>query len=182
MTMKWQQDQEFLDIVTDLLDHDDVKKLEDFVHHKVTNRLAHSLSVSYRSFRWARRLGLNKRAIARAGLLHDLFFYDSVDRDSVGGKGHYYEHPRIAIKNAEKITELPDLERDIILKHMFGTTFDVPKYAESWIVTLMDKQSAIYEWSGGVKSYVIKHWQDAYRSRRALLKANYDAYSQSQSK
>ena len=31
-----------------------------------------------------------------------------------------YVHPRIAVKNAEKITELSDLERDIILKHMGG--------------------------------------------------------------
>ena len=32
---------------------------------------------------------------------------------------HAYVHPRIAAKNAEKITELSDLERDIIIKHMW---------------------------------------------------------------
>ena len=179
--MKWQQDQEFLDLVVDLLDHDDVKQLETFVHHKVTNRLAHSLSVAYRSFRWARRLGLNKRAVARAGLLHDLFFYECLGKESVGGKGHYYEHPRIAIKNAEKITELSDLERDIILKHMFGATLDIPKYPESWIVTLMDKQSAIYEWSDGVKKHVLQQINNIYKGNLALIKSEMEAYSHSQS-
>ena len=77
MTMKWQRDTEYLDLIQDLIEHEDVKYLEKFVHHKVTNRLSHSISVSYSSFCWARRLKLNTRAIARAGLLHDLFVSDS---------------------------------------------------------------------------------------------------------
>lgn len=182
MTVKWQQDQEFIDLVADLLHHDDVMKLESFVHHKVTNRLAHSLSVSYRSFCWARRLGLNKRAIARAGLLHDLFFYEYLDKKSVGGKGHYYEHPRIAVKNAEKITQLSDLERDIILKHMFGATLDIPKYPESWVVTLMDKQSAIYEWGGGIKSYIFNQLHYLYKGSITLFRPFINMYSHTQTK
>lgn len=151
MTKNWQDDTEFVTYIEDLLAREEVQLLEKFVHHKVTNRLAHSISVAYRSYRWAKRLGLNKRAVARAGLLHDLFFYEGVDKHLVGGRGHNYEHPRIALKNAEKLTELSDLERDIILKHMFGATLDIPCYAESWIVTLMDKQSAISELTYGVK-------------------------------
>lgn len=149
MTLVWNENQEYLTIVGDLLEHETVQKLEDFVHHKVTNRLAHSISVSYKSYLIAKRLGLNEVAIARAGLLHDLFFYESVDKHEVGGKGHNYEHPRIALENAFEITELSDLEQDIILKHMFGATRDLPKYRESLVVTLMDKQCAICElWTG----------------------------------
>lgn len=151
MTKNWRDDTEFMSYIEDLLAFEEVQSLENFVHHKVTNRLAHSLSVAYRSYRWAKRLGLNKRAIARAGLLHDLFFYEGVDKHLVGGRGHNYEHPRIALQNAEKLTELSDLERDIILKHMFGATLDMPRYAESWIVTLMDKESSISEFAFGVR-------------------------------
>lgn len=157
MTTKWQEDTAYLDLVQDLLDHEWVQSLEQYKHHIVTNRLAHSLSVSYRSYVWAKRLNLNTRAIARAGLLHDLFFYECLDKASVGGKGHNYEHPRIALANAEKITELSDLERDIILKHMFGATFDIPMYAESWIVTLMDKQTAIAELTGAFTSILYQN-------------------------
>lgn len=157
LTKKWQTDQEYLALVEDLLNSEMVQKLKMYTHHHVTNRLAHSLSVSYRSYRWAKRLNLNTRAIARAGLLHDLFFYDSDTKHEVGGKGHNYEHPRIALENAKILTELSDLECDIILKHMAGATRDVPKYAESWIVSLMDKHSCIAELMSGAWEYVYRH-------------------------
>lgn len=178
MALKWQEDKEFLELIEDLIEHEDVKSLEKFVHHKVTNRLAHSISVSYSSFCWARRLNLNTRAIARAGLLHDLFFYESVTKNEVGGRGHNYEHPRIACENAMKITELSELEQDIILKHMAGTTLDVPKYPESLIVTLMDKQCAIQECAGGFKKFIAKHVN---RTKELALKLvaiqpNYESY------
>ncbi len=141
----WQDDLEYMELIEDLLALEEVQSLEQFKHHKVTNRLAHSLLVSYYSYCMAKRFGLNTRAIARAGLLHDLFFYESEDKYEVGGLSHNYEHPRIALENAKKLTELSDLECDIILKHMFGATRDLPKYKESWIVTLMDKRAAITE-------------------------------------
>lgn len=154
LTKKWQNDKEYLELIEDLLNHEMVQKLEKFTHHKVTNRLAHSLSVSYCSYVWAKRFKLNTRAIARAGLLHDLFFYDGENKNEVGGKGHNYEHPRIALENAQKLTELTHLEQDIILKHMCGATKDIPKYAESWIVTLMDKQCAMAEVTTGVIDFI----------------------------
>lgn len=154
LTKLWHEDEEYLALVNDLLDHEMVQRLEAFVHHKVTNRLAHSLTVSYNSYLWAKRLKLNTRAIARAGLLHDLFFYEGENKHQVGGKGHNYEHPRIALENAKTLTELTALEEDIILKHMCGATRDLPKYPESWIVTLMDKHSCITELTTGFASLI----------------------------
>lgn len=153
MTLNWGKDQEYVSLISDLLLLDTLQKLEQYQHHYVTNRLAHSISVSYRSYRWAKRFKLNYESVARAALLHDLFFYESKDKGSVGGKGHNYEHPRIALRNAQEIMNLTDLEQDIILKHMFGATFDLPKYAESWIVTLMDKESAVCEIVSAVISF-----------------------------
>lgn len=149
MTQAWRDDHEYLALVEDLLELEEVKSLEKFTHHKMTNRLAHSISVSYYSYRMAKYFNLNTRAVARAGLLHDLFFYESANKHEVGGRGHNYEHPRIALENAKKLTELSELESDIILKHMFGATWDLPKYPESWIVTLMDKRATITELSVG---------------------------------
>lgn len=170
MTLNWQADQEYMAIVGDLLALEEVQRLESFVHHHFTNRLAHSISVSYRSYRWAKKLGLNKEAIAKAGLLHDLFFYESCDKDLVGGKGHNYEHPRIALKNALELVELSDLEQDIILKHMFGATLDLPKYPESWIVTLMDKEAAISELSHGLVSILKQELSSASQVYSELIK------------
>ncbi|MBG9988458.1 HD domain-containing protein [Aerococcaceae bacterium DSM 111176] len=168
MSKFWRDDFEYVALIEDLLELEEVQSLEKFKHHKVTNRLAHSISVSYYSYCLAKKLKLNTRAIARAGLLHDLFFYESEDKDLVGGRGHYWEHPRIALKNAKKLTQLSDLECDIIEKHMFGATRELPKYKESWIVTLMDKRAAMTELAVGgsniLKSAVSRYQQVMYQS------------------
>ena len=76
--------------------------------------------------------------------MHDLFYYDWRTTKFDEGS-HACVHPRIAAKNAEKITELSDLERDIIIKHMWGATIAPPKYKESYIVTFVDKYCAVKE-------------------------------------
>lgn len=110
MTEKWQEDSEYMSYVADLLETEAVKKLANFVQHMNSTRLEHSISVSYYSYKLAKKWGGDARATARAGLLHDLFYYDW--RTTKFDEGtHAYMHPRIAVKNAEKITELSDLEK-----------------------------------------------------------------------
>ncbi|MCA9765905.1 MAG: HD domain-containing protein, partial [Carnobacterium sp.] len=109
-----------------------------------TTRLEHSISVSYLSYRIAKKYGLDTRSTARAGLLHDLFYYDW--RTTKFDEGtHAYVHPRMACENAKKITELNALECDIIIKHMWLATVALPKYKESYIVTFVDKYCAVKE-------------------------------------
>ncbi|VHD76130.1 2',3'-cyclic-nucleotide 2'-phosphodiesterase [Streptococcus pyogenes] len=60
-------------------------------------------------------------------------------------KGHAWVHPRIAVRNAKKLTELNKKEEDIILKHMWGATIAFPRYKESYIVTMVDKYWAVKE-------------------------------------
>lgn len=144
MTQNWKNDPEYLSFIEDLLYTDDVQKLEEFTQHHYSNRLEHSIQVSYKSYFLAKKFGWNHRATARAGLLHDLFFYDW--RDTKMGDGtHAYVHPRIALENAKKLTEISSLEEDIIVKHMFGATIAPPKYKESYIVTVVDKYCACEE-------------------------------------
>lgn len=144
MTEKWQNDSEYMSYVSDLLATEAVQKLAQYTQHMNSNRLDHSISVSYNSYKLAKKWGGNARATARAGLLHDLFYYDWRTTKFDEGS-HAYMHPRIAVKNAEKITELSDLERDIIIKHMWGATITPPRYKEGYIVTMVDKYCAVKE-------------------------------------
>lgn len=144
MSKDWQDDSEYVSYIEDLLESDEVQRLADFTQHHFTTRLDHSISVSYTSYKLAKKMNGDARATARAGLLHDLFYYDW--RTCKFSQGtHAYVHPRIAVQNAEKLTELSDLEKDIIIKHMWGATLAPPKYKESYIVTLVDKYCAIKE-------------------------------------
>lgn len=158
MTEKWREDEEYMSYVEDLLETEAVKKLANYTQHVHSTRLEHSISVSYYSYLLAKKWGGNAKATARAGLLHDLFYYDW--RTTKFDEGtHAYIHPRIAVKNAEKITELSDLERDIILKHMWGATIAPPKYKEGYIVTFVDKYCAVKEAAQPISASMRKRWQ-----------------------
>lgn len=158
MTEKWREDEEYMSYVEDLLETEAVKKLANYTQHVHSTRLEHSISVSYYSYLLAKKWGGNAKATARAGLLHDLFYYDW--RTTKFDEGtHAYIHPRIAVKNAEKITDLSDLERDIILKHMWGATIAPPKYKEGYIVTFVDKYCAVKEAAQPMSASMRKRWQ-----------------------
>ena len=101
--------------------------------------------VSYISHIYYVILKLDYKAAARGGMLHDLFLYDwrnsSVNLDGL----HAFVHPKIALKNASNLFTLSEKEKDIIVKHMWPVTLSLPKYPESFIITLADKYSAIQE-------------------------------------
>ncbi|WP_125702999.1 HD domain-containing protein [Lacticaseibacillus daqingensis] len=142
--LDWTNDTEYLALVQDLLDQPAVQRLADYTQHHYSNRLDHCISVSYRSYLLGKRWHLNVRALARAGLLHDLFYYDwRTTKFDLGT--HAYVHPRIALRNAEKLTDLTPMEKDIIIKHMWGATLGVPRYRESLVVSLVDDYAAVDE-------------------------------------
>ncbi|GEK28336.1 HD domain-containing protein [Furfurilactobacillus siliginis] len=146
---EWQTDSEYVALVSDLLARPEVQHLADFTQHHNNTRLDHSLSVSFDSYKIAKRRGWNYQAVARAGLLHDLFYYDwRTTKFDLGT--HAFIHPRVSLRNAEKLTELSDMEKDIILKHMFGLTMALPKYKESLLVSMVDDYEAVHEYSGHV--------------------------------
>ncbi|AIG65947.1 HD domain-containing protein [Weissella tructae] len=151
----WQNDQAYREIVDELLEKPAVQQLSDYVQHHHSDRLTHSISVSYRSYRIAKRLDLNATAVARAGILHDLFYYDWRDTKFESGT-HAYVHPRIALRNAEKLTTLSPMEKDIIIKHMWGATAAFPKYRESLLVDIVDDYLAIVEFFTPAKKRVKK--------------------------
>ena len=75
-----------------------------------------------------------------AGLLHDMFLYDwHTHGKETGNRFHGLTHPKVALENAEKEFHLNDVERDIILKHMWPLTPVPPLYRESYVVLYHDK-------------------------------------------
>lgn len=134
---------EFVNIVSDILDNDKFLKICEYKHHGIT-RFEHSLRVSYYSYLVARKLHLNYIATARGGLLHDFFIQE--DLTPKKQKFSMFFHPYKALSNSCDTFNVTDIEKDIIINHMFPTLpHKVPKYMESWLVSLVDKIVATYE-------------------------------------
>lgn len=128
---------EFVQTTEELLDSEQVRMMGRWKHHGPISTLDHSLFVAYLSFRFARTLGLDERAAARGGLLHDLYLYDSKDKSAHPG-WQCFDHPRVAARNAEELTELSSKERNIILSHMWPLGGALPRSREAFLVDLVD--------------------------------------------
>lgn len=142
---------EYMDCVSDIIYNKKIQKLDAHEQHCHTSRLQHSLNVSYYSFLICRFFGWDYRSAARAGLMHDMFYYDwRINKNR--SANHAAWHPLVAYDNARKICELNDIERDAILKHMWPCTPVPPKYKESYAVTIVDKFCAVFEALGNKMS------------------------------
>ena len=139
---------EFYLHVNDLLEHEDVQKLDCYTQHYCFSRLKHSMDVAYKSFFVAKLLGWDARSTARGGLLHDLFLYDC--RSSDAADNHLTSHPQLAVENAQKLTQLNKIEQNIIRRHMWLITLTPPRYKEGYIVTFVDKYCAVREFFIGM--------------------------------
>jgi len=138
---------EFNSLTYDILNHSEFKKLKNYFHH--THHIYdHVVRVAYLSYFFSKLLGFDYVSSARGGLLHDFFLYDwrvrkkGDEHHSLHGK----EHPYIALTNANLYFSINGKEADIITKHMYPKTKERPVYAESFIVSIMDKVSTIIEY------------------------------------
>ncbi|MEK7705402.1 MAG: hypothetical protein AAB426_10620 [Myxococcota bacterium] len=128
-------------LVRDILEHPEFQRLATFRHHDASI-LEHAKKVSRYAYKICKVLHFDYRSAARGGLLHDFFLYDWRCHDVPDlpkEKFHGLAHPAIALGNAEKHFVLNDVERDIILRHMWPLTLTPPRYKESFVVTFADK-------------------------------------------
>lgn len=133
---------EYDNIVKDILNNKEFKKIEYCPHHK-TNRLEHSKRVSLYAYKVCKILNLDYVSAARGGLLHD-FFLNSYT--SSNGYKLMRNHPLIALNKAKKYFKLNQKEKNIISSHMFPLNIkNRPKYRESFIVSMIDKIICVYE-------------------------------------
>lgn len=143
--MSIEKDKKYNSIVSHILDNEEFNQIRGIEHHGTT-RYDHSLRVSYYSYKIAKLLHLDYEDAARAGLLHDFFISDE-DRNLKDRFISTFVHPKEAVENSVRVFNVNEKEQDIIKSHMFPIYISVPKYAESWIVSLVDKVVGTYEFS-----------------------------------
>lgn len=136
---------EFIQMIDDLLNNDTVKQMKNFRQHYETSCFDHCLIASYYCYLYGKKFNLDYVSCARAAMLHDLFLYDWRKKQDDRKWLHAFTHPKTAYKNASKLFALNEKEKDIILKHMWPVTIALPKYKESYLLTLVDKYCALNE-------------------------------------
>lgn len=138
---------EFFDIIKDIISNDTVKQMKNYRQHCNTSCYKHCMQVAYFTYIACKKLKLDYISATRAAMIHDLFLYDwrkkyrNIELPGL----HAFVHPQIALKNASKLFDLNDIEKDVIEKHMWPLTIKFPRYKEAYIVTIMDKYSACLE-------------------------------------
>lgn len=162
-----EENKEFNDIIKDIVANETVLQMKNYIQHFNTNCFDHCKTVAYYSYLMCKELGLDYRSAARAGMLHDLFLYDWRKPRPDNKRLHGFRHPRTALNNAMKLFELNEIEKDIILKHMWPLTVKLPKYKESYIITLADKYATYLE----NKDYIVNNlkFQKYYRCSYLFL-------------
>lgn len=131
------KDKEYKKIVKDIFRNVEFKKLLNIEHHGIS-RMEHSIKISYYSYNIAKKLRLDYVSVARGALLHD-FFLDGDERSSKRKFLDTFVHPMKALNTADANFVLNDMEKNIIVSHMFPIYKAIPKYRESVLVNLVDK-------------------------------------------
>jgi len=138
-----EQDIEYMSYISDIENNLTFLQLKNF-HHHLNSIYIHSKKVSYISYKIGKMLNkyfkVNLIELARGSLLHDFFLYEWRKEILPMGKQHAFEHPKEAYRNSSKyISNITEIEKDIILKHMWPLSLRSPKYLETLIVILVDK-------------------------------------------
>ena len=124
---------EFYRTIQDVAEHPVVLRMKKYPHHGDTSCYKHCMRVAYFNYIICKKLHLDAKSAARAGMLHDLFLYD------------WHTHAR-ETGDAGKIFRLNRVERDVIRNHMWPVTLrSVPRTREGWMIVLTDKYSGLLE-------------------------------------
>lgn len=151
-------EKEFLEIIDDLINNETVCQMKNYTQHYDVTTFQHCQNVAFISYKICRKLKLDYVSMARGAMLHDLFLYDWHEKRPRKRFSdlHAFSHPKIALKNAKNVTKLNKKEEDIIVKHMWPVTPALPRYKETFIITLVDKYSTVVEGINYYKRKLIK--------------------------
>lgn len=147
-------------IVKDILVNEEFQKRRLFKHHE-KSVWDHSIEVSFKAYKYSFHFNADRRVCALGGLLHDFYpyawlyseelnNYDSsylkrlYKKESFFHK-HGFTHAKEAYENYLKYFKKYEDKKvsDCIIKHMFPLNIKLPKYRESWLVSLADKASSL---------------------------------------
>jgi uncharacterized membrane protein len=132
---------DFNKFAKEILHNEKFSELKKYKHHDLSI-YDHVLKVAKLSYKFAKFLKLDIKSTVRGALLHDFFFYDwRKDKPVINYKKrlHAFGHPIHVYHNASKYFTINNIEKDIIIKHMFPLTIILPKYKESYLVSIIDK-------------------------------------------
>ena len=134
-------DNEYKKLVSHIISNKHFLKIDNCIHHGIS-RLDHSMRVSYYAYKVGKKLKLDYKMMATAGLLHD--FYVTKEEDNRFLK--VFVHPKEAKNNSIKHFNISEKEQNIIESHMFPLVVKkLPNSKESIMVSLVDKVVATYE-------------------------------------
>ena len=153
--MSIKKDNEFQNIVSDILSNNNFSDLQYELHHGIS-RYSHCLRVAKGTYILTKKLNMDYERATRAALLHD--FFKDTDTINYTTKETFKVHPDIALENAKKYFDLDYKQENIIASHMFPVCKTMPKYKEAWITSFVDKGVALYEMYRFKASLVMGIW------------------------
>ena len=145
---------EFISIIQDLIQNPTVKQMRNFNQHADTSCYKHCMQVAYYTYIVCKYFRLDYISATRGAMLHDLFLYDWRIRQPDRKGLHAFTHGKTACKNASKLFDLNQKEKDMILTHMWPVTIQFPTSIEGFILTFVDKYCAISETCKVLKSKI----------------------------
>lgn len=138
---------QFDQICEGIIDTEEYRSMKDYPSHADVSCYTHSINVARDCYKFSQKhsVSCDVQSLVRGALLHDYYLYDWHDKNK-GFRWHGFKHSRFALNNAMKVYDLNDIEKNIIISHMFPLNITkVPVFKESVIVTLMDKKNALVE-------------------------------------
>lgn len=127
-----------------ILNYPKYKSQSKYIQHGKTSVLTHEMNVAIYCLKLVNRynIKIDKKALIRGSLLHDYFLYDWHT-----SKNHFhgFSHAKIAMNNAIRDFNINNIERNMIITHMFPLNLRIPKYKESIILCIADKIVATKE-------------------------------------
>lgn len=163
---EYKRDSEYMDCVWDILENPVFQSMDRYFQHGNTTCKEHCIRVSYLSYKLCKKYGWDYRRTARAALLHDLFLYDwHTHAKETGEYFHGFTHPRTAMNNAEKYFGVSEMEKELILRHMWPLTPIPPKYKEGYTIIYADKFCGLAEVGAKMKEWCICNLRPAFSRR-----------------
>ncbi len=151
--MDWKdREQRFLQMMNRLENAPEILQLKQYPQHGTNDTFQHSHNVAVYAWHLARRWKwkVSPEDLAMGAMLHDYYLYD-IEKSGLTDYRHGVRHPVTALENAEKIYELNERVRNIILSHMWPLPFTaMPKSREAILINLADKYCAYQEMKKGV--------------------------------
>ena len=150
MKLSTLEQEKFDELSKDLLNNEDVLKMQDFIQHGKVTTYSHCVDVAKTALHLNNLLKLNadEKTIIEAGLLHDFYLYDWHDSSVKVPlfKMHGFTHARKASENAKVIINTDDKVCKAICSHMWPLTLrDIPLSKEAWLLCIADKICATKE-------------------------------------